>query len=94
MPHTLYWNQTAVAFRPGETIAAALRRSGVDDLGTAVGGQQGRYFCGIGTCQACLVSVDGACPVESCLTPARHGMHLSAALLSSDALEETVDAKR
>ena len=80
MPNILYWNQTAVAFRPGETIAAALRRSGVDDLGAAFGGQQGRYFCGIGTCQACLVSVDGACPVESCLTPASQGMHLSAAL--------------
>lgn len=84
MLNILYWNQTAVAFRPGETIAAALRRSGVNDLGAAFGGQQGRYFCGIGTCQSCLVTVDGACPIESCLTPAKQGMHLSAALSSSD----------
>ena len=84
MSNIFYWNLTAVAFRPGETIAAALRRSGVDDLGAAFGGQQGRYFCGIGSCQSCLVSVDGAGPVESCLTPASSGMHLSAALSCSD----------
>jgi predicted molibdopterin-dependent oxidoreductase YjgC len=76
MSKTFYWNQTLVPFRPGETIAAALRRSGVDDLGAAVGGLQGRYFCGIGSCQACLVEVNGGCPVESCLTPAQEGMQL------------------
>lgn len=85
MPHTLFWNQTAVPFRPGETIAAALHRSGIDDLGATVGNQRGRYFCGIGACQACLVSVDGACPVEACLTPAQPGMRLSAALPDHDA---------
>ena len=80
MPPVLFWNQSAVPFRPGETIAAALRRHGINDLGATMGKQQGRYFCGIGTCQACLVSIDGACPVEACLTPARPGMQLSAAL--------------
>lgn len=79
MPHTLFWNDTAVTFRPGETLAAALMRHGVVDLGDAVGGLRGRYFCGIGTCQACLVSVNGAAPVESCLTQARDGMQLSPA---------------
>ena len=71
---------TAVPFRAGETIAAALRRGGVDDFGAAVGGLRGRYFCGIGSCQACLVSVDGERVVEACLTTARDGMRLSAAL--------------
>lgn len=79
MPHTLFWNDTTVTFRPGETIAAALMRHGVADLGDAVGGLRARYFCGIGTCQACLVSVNGAAPVESCLTQARDGMQLSPA---------------
>lgn len=67
----------AVPFHPGETIAAALLRCGVTDLGAGATGLRGRYFCGIGTCQACLVSVDGASPVEACLTPAREGMHLA-----------------
>jgi ferredoxin len=78
--HTLYWLDKSLAFRPGETIAAALRRAGIDDLGAASGGLRARYFCGIGSCQACLVSVDGAAPVEACLTPAAAGMRLSPGL--------------
>ncbi len=73
----LYWGQMAVPFHSGETIAVALLRHGVTDLGVSATGPHGRYFCGIGTCQACLVSVDGASPVEACLTPAREGMHLT-----------------
>lgn len=76
MSDTLLWRGTPIAFRPGETLAAALRRAGVQDLGPAMGGLRLRYFCGIGTCQACLVSVNGASPVEACLTPARAGMVL------------------
>lgn len=76
-PPLLYWDQQSVPFYPGETIAAALLRAGITHLGTSVGGLQGRYFCGIGNCQACLVSINGASPVEACLTPARSGMQLS-----------------
>ncbi|OIN92441.1 MAG: hypothetical protein AUJ20_07870 [Comamonadaceae bacterium CG1_02_60_18] len=85
MPDTessvLYWGSDPVRFSPGETIAAALQRHGVTDLGAGVGELHGRYFCGIGTCQACLVSVSGASAVEACLTLAQAGMRLSPALL-------------
>jgi predicted molibdopterin-dependent oxidoreductase YjgC len=80
MSGLLYWMDAAVPFRDGETIAAALRRHGIDDFGPAAGGQRGRYFCGIGSCQACMVSIDGECTVEACLTPAREGMRLRVAL--------------
>lgn len=73
----LYWGPLAVPFHAGETIAVALLRQGVTDLGAGAKDQRGRYFCGIGTCQACLVSVNGASPVEACLTPAREGMQLT-----------------
>ena len=76
MNEQLYWRGTAVSFRPGETLAAALRQAGIEDLGPAVGGLQLRYFCGIGACQSCLVSVNGGSPVEACLTPARAAMQL------------------
>ncbi|OZI25810.1 hypothetical protein CAL26_00110 [Bordetella genomosp. 9] len=66
-----HWNETAIPFRPGETVALALRRAGIEAFGPAAGGQQARYFCGIGQCQACLVSIDGGAAVEACLTPAR-----------------------
>lgn len=79
-PPVLFWNQVAVSFDLGETIAAALLRGGVVEFGVAAGGMQGRYFCGIGNCQACLVCVDGASPVEACLTPAQPGMRLTPAL--------------
>lgn len=82
---TLYWGALAVPFHPGETLAAALQRQGVTDLGPGVGGLPGRYFCGIGTCQACLVSINGASPVEACLTLAQDGMRLSPALRANDA---------
>ncbi|CAM3602722.1 2Fe-2S iron-sulfur cluster binding domain-containing protein [Bordetella sputigena] len=66
-----YWNDMAISFRDGETVALAMRRARVDDFGQAAGAQQGRYFCGIGQCQGCLVSINGGAAVEACLTPAR-----------------------
>lgn len=77
-----YWGDLRVPFHPGETLAAALQRQAVTDLGPGVGGLPGRYFCGIGTCQACLVSVNGASPVEACLTLAQAAMQLSPAAAS------------
>lgn len=79
-PNTLYWLDQPLPFHPGETIAAALRRAGMVDLGTASGGMRARYFCGTGNCQACLVSVNGAAPVEACLTRAQAGMRLNPGL--------------
>jgi aerobic-type carbon monoxide dehydrogenase small subunit (CoxS/CutS family) len=65
-----YWNETRIEFDEGETFALALRKAHVTDFGPTPNGGALRYFCGIGQCQGCLVSVNGAAPVESCLTPA------------------------
>ncbi len=78
-----------LAFREGETIAAALLRAGVNQLGDSANGLQARYFCGIGNCQACLVSINGASPVESCLTPAQRGMQLTPAWQTSEPIAAT-----
>jgi len=75
----IHWGDQAVPFQAGETIAAALVRAGVRQFGLTATGAQARYFCGIGNCQACLVSVDGAVAVEACLTPAAAGMRLAPA---------------
>lgn len=72
-----YWIDRPVSFRPGETIAAALLRAGIADLGAGGGIVPGRVFCGIGACQACVVAVAGEGAVEACLTPARPGMRLT-----------------
>ncbi|WP_224701857.1 2Fe-2S iron-sulfur cluster-binding protein [Devosia aquimaris] len=63
----------AIPHTGNETIAAALDRAGIHTLGTGQAGCAGRYFCGIGACQACLVIVDGT-RMEACLTPARSGL--------------------
>lgn len=75
------WRGQAVAFRPGESLACALAAAGVVGYGPDSRGGATRYFCGIGTCQACLVLVDGVV-AEACLTPAHAGLTVTA--LSDD----------
>lgn len=72
------WNGVPVAFQPGETIAAALLRAGIADLGQSNDAPGGRMFCGIGACQGCVVAVADAAPVEACLTLASEGLRLGA----------------
>ncbi|HEX6683400.1 MAG TPA: 2Fe-2S iron-sulfur cluster-binding protein [Candidatus Limnocylindrales bacterium] len=51
-----------MSVREGETIAAALFRAGL----------RPPYFCGIGVCFACLVTVNGhPAPRRACLDSAR-----------------------
>jgi len=76
MTSHFFWNGDPVAFQPGETIAAALLRAGLADLGQPSHAPGGRVFCGTGACQGCVVAVGGAAPVEACLTPAREGLRL------------------
>ena len=73
-----FWNDQPIAFRNGETIAAALAAANVQDLGPDLLGRPSRYFCGIGACQACLVRVDGVLR-EACLTDARAGLAITSA---------------
>jgi len=70
---TFLFDGVAITFRTNETIAMALDRVGIRNFGAGQGGSAGRYFCGIGACQACAVSVDGV-SMEACLTPARSGL--------------------
>jgi len=78
MTHTgqaFLFDGVVVPFEANETIAVALDRAGVVSLGDGQGGCAARYFCGIGACQACVVSVDGT-RMEACLTPAREGQRV------------------
>lgn len=74
---TFFWDDEPIPFEPFETIAAALDRAGVVALGDAQASGVGRYFCGIGACQGCIVAVDGV-RMEACLTPARPGQRVLA----------------
>lgn len=69
-PLSFLWHGRPVPFEAGDTLAVALVRAGVMDLGAGPSGSRGRYFCGNGACQNCVVEVRGMGRVEACLTPA------------------------
>ena len=56
----------------GESLAAALVASGRRfTRWTAKSGEARGYFCGMGVCQDCLVTVDGLPNVRACMTPVK-----------------------
>jgi aerobic-type carbon monoxide dehydrogenase small subunit (CoxS/CutS family) len=59
----------------GETIAAALIASGRRQTRwTAKTGEPRGYFCGMGVCHDCLMTVDGTPNVRTCMTAVRDGL--------------------
>lgn len=60
---------------PADTsIAAALLRAPATDDDPGI-----RIFCGMGSCHACLVTVDGVRGVRACVTPVRDDMSIDRA---------------
>ena len=59
----------------GEPIAAALHAAGVRVLrhSPRLGRARG-FFCAIGTCSSCLMTVDGVPNVRVCIEPLKEGM--------------------
>ncbi len=66
-----------ISAEPGDSIAAALAASGVLKLGQTRTGRERAVFCGMGTCQECLVTVDGKRSVRACMTEVTGGMVVS-----------------
>ncbi|HXJ83880.1 MAG TPA: (2Fe-2S)-binding protein [Candidatus Methylomirabilis sp.] len=61
----------------GESIAAALLASGAKTTRwTARTGEPRGYFCGMGVCQDCLLTVEGVPNVRACMTPVRSGLRI------------------
>jgi len=66
-----------LAAHDGESVAAALLASGLRfTRWTARTGEPRGYFCGMGICQDCLVTVDGSPNVRACMTPVREGLRV------------------
>jgi len=66
------WQGQALRAPVGESLAAALMAAGVRHLGEGPGAPRAA-FCMMGTCQQCLVRVDGKL-AQACLVPVRAGM--------------------
>jgi thioredoxin reductase/bacterioferritin-associated ferredoxin len=80
-PDTIRWQDAGgprdIPFRPGQTVAAALTAAGVRELRETRRGLDGEgrgIFCGMGVCQDCLVTVDGAPNSRACMMQARPGL--------------------
>lgn len=62
----------------GETVLAALWAHGEHTLHTTARTHEPRgFFCGMGVCFDCLVTVDGSFSVRACLEPVRAGMQIT-----------------
>jgi len=66
------WDGQALRAPAGESLAAALIAAGVRRLGEGPGAPRAA-FCMMGTCQQCLVRVDGRL-AQACLVPVRAGL--------------------
>ncbi len=74
---TIWWGDTPVAARPGDSVAVALLAAGVNTTRTtaASGAPRGPY-CMMGACFECLAEVDGVANVQTCMTEVRDGMRV------------------
>jgi sarcosine oxidase subunit alpha len=75
---TIRVDGAAVPARAGEPIAAALLAAGRPLLARSLKYHRPRGpFCLAGTCQACLVRVDGQPSLRACRTPCREGLDVA-----------------
>jgi len=73
----------------GETIAAALHAAGVRVLRESIHLHRPRgFFCAIGRCSSCLMTVNGVPNIMTCITPLEEGMRVESQT-SKGALPDT-----
>lgn len=59
----------------GDTIASALHAAGVSVLSHSIELHRPRgFYCAIGNCSSCHMTVDGVANVKTCITPLKAGM--------------------
>jgi predicted molibdopterin-dependent oxidoreductase YjgC len=74
-PITIWVNGSAVRAYEGEILHAVLLASGYRKIRKSVSGTEHRgFFCGMGTCYECAVTVDGKPLQRACVTEVYDGM--------------------
>ena len=77
-PVSIFVNGEEARAFEGETVLAALWAVGERALHTTARTQEPRgFFCGMGVCFDCLVTIDGVFNVRACLEPVRAGMKIT-----------------
>ncbi len=74
---TLYFEDSAISAREGDSVASALLAAGIRSTRTTpVSGAQRGPFCMMGACFDCLSEVNGRPNVQTCMTQVRDGMRI------------------
>ncbi|MCX7322943.1 MAG: FAD-dependent oxidoreductase [Hyphomicrobiales bacterium] len=71
---TITFEGRMLGARPGQSLGAALAAAGEHALRHTSGGDCRGMFCGMGVCQECLVTVDGAPNQRACMVKVADGM--------------------
>lgn len=62
----------------GDTIASALHALGIKTLSYSIKDKRPRgFYCAIGNCAACKMTVDGVADVRTCITPLKANIVVS-----------------
>jgi NADPH-dependent 2,4-dienoyl-CoA reductase/sulfur reductase-like enzyme len=75
-PVEFFVDGVALHAERGMTIAAAIEAGGRHDFSRGLKGEARGLFCGMGTCQDCLVTVDGKVSQRACMTSVKEGMQV------------------
>lgn len=74
---TIFYDGTPIKTRKGITVAATLMKQGIKKLGVSRKLNQSRgYFCGIGRCCSCFVTINGEEHVRSCMVTVEDAMEI------------------
>ncbi len=72
--HFTYNGRDLVGYE-GDTIAAALHDNGIMHYSNSIVNKRPRgFYCAIGNCGSCNMTVDGILNVKTCITPLKDGM--------------------
>ncbi|MBN2260410.1 MAG: (2Fe-2S)-binding protein [Clostridiales bacterium] len=70
-----YFDGEEIIGYEGDTVASALHAAGVRVLGESVFKHRPRgFYCAIGNCSSCLMTVNGESNVRTCITPLKEKM--------------------
>jgi len=76
-PVTIWVNGRQIASYEGEPLHAVLLAAGFRHLRKSVSGTEPRgFFCGMGVCYECLVTVDDKAQQRACVTQVYDGMRV------------------
>jgi len=74
---SFYFNNKQIFGEEGDTIASALYANGVNVFSHSLRYQRPRgFFCGIGKCSSCFMTVDDVPNVRTCITPLKEKMNV------------------